>query len=234
MSVRLPPPGVSAGDVWSYPTRTLTEKYVIIERASRGFSSDALEVYNSSGQFKNSRFIYFVEASASVFVKNRSSDPIPTATEIILDGGFNPANVKDHDDNTYATTSTSVPGGSTVDHVKYDLGSVVTGFLRAIIQSATAYLYTRVLVSSDDTTYTTVCEVVNSLAKCVYYGSFRYVKLQSYNSGSSGISGSNTRFYSVEVYPPDNNTEFVFNDEFGDILALVYNGYYQLLEVVYL
>ncbi len=232
MSLRLPL--ASAPEVWSYPTRTLTEKYVIIERVGRGFTSGVSEIYRLSTFFRNSKFVLIAKADASAIIKNRSGDLIPTATETILDTGFDPTNAKDHNDSTCSSTTTTLDANASIDHVKWDLGSVANRFLVALISSGTAGVYTRVLVSSDDATYTEVAEVNGGTVKAVYYGSFRYVKLQTINSNVSALSGSYTRFCSVEVYPPNTDTEISLINELAEFFVLLYNGYYQLIEVVYL
>jgi hypothetical protein len=234
MSVRLPQViqgGASAEDIWSYSRRTLTERFTIIERA-RGYTRYAIEVFNLTSRFRNSRFVFIRDALASAFVKNRSTDVIPNSTETILDPYFTSIHlIKDHDDETYAYRNAVINAGQTIDHVVYDLGSVKRLFLRSVISSGISGLFVRVQVSVDGSIYSTVC-MAHGSEKCVYYGDFRYIKLQSYNSNTYGVAGSYARFHSIEAYPPDTNEEIVFTNETGNVLALLWYGHYHLLEVI--
>jgi hypothetical protein len=210
-----------------------TQKYVVFERA-RGYNSGNYTVYREKRLVKaNTKFILFNDAQL-FYLGDESNDLLPSAVKTILQTGFDDTNLKDYNDYTYSRPYGQISNGATQDLVKYDFGSINYRFIYLKIESgATGGIYTRVLISNDDATYTKLAEANNSIIASPYYVQFRYIKLQVYNATSYTADGVYWRYFTLEVYNPSStNTITYTSNVFKLINAFIYNGSYQLLEVI--
>jgi len=107
----------------------------------------------------------------------------------------NENNIYDNDDSTYGDVYTHAWEGK-IEVVVWDLGSVKTRVLR-VKHWGTPQCYSRICVSGDDSTYTTVSESTGTIIEETYTGDFRYVKYEIENVGS--VSGYLPRLYTLNV-----------------------------------
>jgi len=185
-------------DVWSYSRRETNVTYLV----SRAIGTPEI-IYRGRVEFiaDKTRVKGALNGSGYGALVDEDEDLIPGATETILETNFDPANLKDHNDDTYTTPAADMGAGEVRDHVKYDLGSSARRAVILKAYSAADTTIVRVLVSDDDATYTKVIEFSGATKTVAAIASFRYIKLQSENTGTGTASATAWEFYTLEVYP---------------------------------
>jgi hypothetical protein len=207
-------------------------KLIVAERVQPRYDSAVTLIYSIKRFLSAGTELRLITNSDVYDVVIDDDDLIPGAAETILEPGFNPAPVKDHDDDTSAAPAASIAAGAIVDHVVWDLGSVASRVLCAKIATNYGTLNAFVLVSSDGSKWTTAVSAGGGAVLAAYYGSFRYVKLQSYNGSTSSYSGTNWKYYSVEVYPPNLRKILVATADMYKMIRVVSRYSSQLLELM--
>jgi hypothetical protein len=218
-----------------YPPQQLA---AVFERVAPRYDASLTLVFRGRRMlYPNSELrLYSTSTDAAIFTED--DDVLVNATETILYTGFNSSAVKDRNDDTYADAVNSIAAGETRDLVKWDLGSIITGYVIAKIECYTSGVYTRVLVSNDDVTYSILCEIgtVATVTRVVK-ASFRYLKLQVYNSSAGTASSSAAKFYTVEVYPESkkkNILRITSSSPMSKLINIITHGYSSVLEVVWI
>jgi len=224
---------VAPSDIWNHPTRTLTERFAVIERA-RGYSSGLSKLVDEK-RFVNA-VLYLWGSGKGGIVIIPDDDTISQYTLTVVSAptrGTAPVCFTDHNDATdcYWTIS----AGATADIVMIDVGSSsVELFLRLYTKSDVSNTITLYVYGSNDgTTWTQQYSQVlpTSYTDIFYYVTgYRYYKISAYNSAAT-----NYTFYlaSLETYPVSSlPCSRKFSNTAARIVVLVYNAYYQLLEVV--
>jgi len=224
------PPPVQASDVWSYPARTLTERFVVIERA-RGYSGGISKVFDERRHFKCVLLFRGSGRGAIAIIPDEDIAYNKTWSVITApSSGTAPGCVTDKDDSTYCEWS--VGANATVDVLQVDLGATTTGFLRF-------YWYTegpriRVSGSNDGSTWALIAEINRPTSGLyedfAYVGGYRYLRFGFYNP----LTATYIAYYNtIELYP---DAVLTFSRAFDGVnkrvVGLVYGAYYQLLEVV--
>jgi len=208
---------LAAADVWTYATRSLTTlKDTPLKEMWEYEKREENVSYIVSRATGNPKIIY--EGSQALIkdttrIRGRlegtgygglffrvDDDKVPGAVETILESGFNSANVKDHDDATYATLVTNLPAVTTRDHVQWDLGAIKRRAIKYKLYSAGGLFYARILISDDGTTWTKVVEVANATVSDIIFESFRYIKLQSSNGSTGTAYVDQINYYTIEVF----------------------------------
>jgi hypothetical protein len=219
-------------DVWGYPTRTLTERFAIIERVPPRYDSSLTLVFRGKRVIKGGT--RFIGVSNDVIVVGvEDNELIRSATETILLPSFDPANMKDSNDDTYSSATVPGTGGLEYvqrDFVKYDVGSVRNMCILLIVQSTSTAMYCLLDVSNDDRTYTNIL-AFNGTTKTTYMllTSARYIKLW----GRNYATGSNACwFYTLEAY--DVEADITVTGTGVRTLTIISRGYSQVLEVIQL
>jgi hypothetical protein len=223
--------GTSPSDIWRYPTRTLTERFVVIERA-RGYSSGFSRIYDES-RFVNA--VLYLLGSGRGYIAVIPEDDIAynkTWTVITTpSSGTAPACVTDHDDTTYCEWT--LAGYATVGCLQLDLGSPMYGAVRALWYSYLNNFHLRIDVSNDGTTWTRIYSATQNVYVAeafAYAAGYRYIRFSLYNASSST---QNSRLYTCEFYPDTTlPTTKSFSNATKRIMVFVYGSYYQLLEVI--
>jgi len=224
-------PPFPAGDVWSYPTRTLTQRFGIIERA-RGYSSGFSRIYDEA-RFINA-VLYLLGSGRGAIAVIPDDDIAYNKTWTVItapETGTAPDCVTDHNDSTYC--SWTISASSLVDLLRVDLGASMTGVLRILQYYSSSAFYTKVNVSNDGSTWTEIySESASGVIKeiFVYINGYRYIKFSFQNTFTSALTGN---IYSIEFYP---DTVLPISKAFNNIgkriAVFVNNSYYQLLEVI--
>jgi len=207
-------------------------KLIVAERVQPRYDSAVTLIYSTKRFLPAGTELRLITNSDVYDVVIEDDDLIPGATETILETGFNSAPVKDHDDDTYTTPAANIAAGATVDHVVWDLGSDASRVLCAKIATDLGILNARVAVSSDGSTWTIAVSAGGSAVLAAYYGSFRYVKLQSYNGSTSSYGATYWKYYSVEVYPPNLRKILVATADMYKMIRVVSRYSSQLLELM--
>jgi len=235
MSIRITYPGVSPSDIWSYSTRKLTERFVIIERA-RGYSSGLSKIYDET-RFINA-ILYLLGNNRGAIIIFPDDDIAYNKTFSALttpSSGAFPSCVTDHNDSTYCQWTFGATG--TYDLVSLDMNSQIFGILRINL-----YLYYTsgtliVYGSNDGSTWTQIFSLYvsggNSYDLWIYVASpgYRYYKITY--STSSVSAGNYFNLNSIEYYLDSAlPTSRSFSNIVKNIKVWVYNSYYQLLEVI--
>jgi len=224
-------PPFPAGDVWSYPTRKLTERFVIIERA-RGYSSGLSKIYDEA-RFINA-ILYLLGSGRGAIVLIPDDDIAYNKTWTVITApvtGTAPDCVSDRNDDTYC--SWSVGASAVTDLLRVDLGASLTGALRIRYRTNYTNLYAEVYVSNDNTTWTKIYSVVSGISiydDFVYVNGYRYIKISFNNTATVSQAGD---IFSIEFYP---DTVLPISKALNNIakrvVVFVYASYYQLLEVI--
>ena len=224
-------PPFPAGDVWSYPSRKLTERFVIIERA-RGYSSSFSKIYDEA-RFINA-VLYLLGSGRGAIAVIPDDDIVYNKTWTVITApvsGTAPDCVTDHNDST--NCSWNVNPSSFIDLLSVDLGSQATGILRIVHYTTDAYLTVRLSVSNDNVTWTEIWNAYSSAGvteSFIYINGYRYLKFSFRNTYSSAITGY---LYSIEFYP---DTILSISRSFSNVVkrvvVFVYGAYYQFLEVI--
>jgi len=232
MSIRITYPGASPSDIWSYSTRKLTERFVVIERA-RGFSSGFSKIYDET-RFVNA-ILYLLGSGRGVIAIVPDDDIAYNKTWTVITApktGRAPTCLNDRDDSTYCVWS--IPATTESDLVSIDFGSAVSGVFRfyhyeSSFPSGSVH---RIYGSNDGTTWTKLIEVswITGREEWGYVSGYRYYKLSSYNAGASAYD---VQFNMLEFYP-DYALSYskTFSNVSKRIVSFINNAYYQLLEVV--
>jgi len=235
MSIKLP--SGEASDVWNYPTRTLTVRFTVIERISPSYYSSLSLIYNVKRRIKAGTIFVLVTDGNQYNVVVDDDDLIPKARETIVDTGFSPGNMKDHDDSTASTSTTTSTPNSEIELVRYDLGSLYNGWFYVIFEprstTAPGYQYDRIYVSSDGTTWTKVLDVSPSskTTYLVYVTNVRYISLKVANTTTTS-NYYMPNIYSFEFYPENLRKVLEITSEVTRTLKVFGKGYVQLLEVI--
>jgi len=221
----------SSSDIWNYQSRSLTRVFGIIERAL-GYGVGATQLYRAYRVVENTTFKLITNASF-YFIGDERNDILSSATRTVLQTGFNDELLRDHDDSTYTQPANDIPANYTVDLVRYDFGTINNRFIKVKMESTNTNAIVRLLVSSDGVSYNTVAYISNNIIDSVYFTSFRYIKLQAYNSSTSAMPASNYKYYTLEVYEPSNTSTLTYASRKIILMqAYISGGYYQLLEIV--
>ena len=224
------PPPVQASDVWSYPARTLTERFVVIERA-RGYSGGTSKVFDERRHFKC--VLLFRGSGRGAIAIIPDEDIAYNKTWSVLtapSSGTAPDCVTDRDDTTYCRWS--VEANTIVDVLRVDLGTATTGFLRLYWFTNAPLL--RVFGSNDGLAWTLIVEIYKQFSgeyeDFVYVGGYRYLRFGFRNSEASAYTAG---CYAIELYP-DATLPFTrtLDDVNKRVVGLVYGAHYQLLEVI--
>jgi hypothetical protein len=223
---------VSSEEVWGYPTRTLTERFAIIERvAPRYDSAPALLLRSRRFITAGTRFIGF--SSDTLLLFDDDQDLVRKATETILASDFNPAGMKDSDDAT--RSSISIPPSAIVNIVKYDLGAVADISIVFVVGSSSPANYCRLLTSSDDVTYTEIVNHNGAVTTFMRVVTARYILLRGANT--SNTTAYLCYFHTLEAYPwsPDSTrVDRTYTSTVLKTLTVIGRGYSYLWEVVQL
>jgi len=217
---------VAPSDIWNYPTRTLTERFTIIERA-RGYSSGLSKVLDETRYFTK---LAILGSGRGAIIRYPDDDIAPSKAWTVITtptDGVAPGCVTDHNDSTRCCWD--IPASTESDLLMVDLGSSMTGILRIIILTG---MTCKVYASNDKTTWTNVFSQApggNPVEYFIYINGYRYLKFSIQNPETSTYKGY---WYTIEFYP-DNPLPYSRDLAYsGRVWVFVYNGYYQLLEVV--
>lgn len=233
------PVSATPEEIWTYYKR-----FVNIEKILEGLDNTKLKYSGSKVIPRNSKVVGVLRGTGNgnlILAPSSTDDLIAGATETILDAGFDPTNIKDHDDDTYSDSTSSIGLTTEVEMVKYDLGSIAQRVIYLVYESigANAYrtdIYNRVYISDDDVSYTLILDNnVNGKTVFVDVQSFRYIKLATYNASSSTSYAGFGRIYTLEVYdllPLDIQKEVDVLSDKDQYIILAYDGsanvYYNL------
>ncbi|MEM4033998.1 MAG: hypothetical protein QXD16_04805 [Sulfolobales archaeon] len=207
----------------------------LIERAL-GYVSGI--IYRSNRYLPKSAYMKLIIPPNSIgIIANVDEDFMPFATVTLNDPNFiNENYVRDRKDDTWGNApATSVPAGAEVTELTYNLGLPRTGFIYVRV-GVNSYLYTRIYVSQNGSTYTQVLEG-RSTGPYSHYSAYvtdiQYIQVRVYNSSSSAMNLSDSfyKLYSLEFYPTPGRTVLEGDDAVKIRVALAYNTVYQLLEV---
>ena len=222
------PPSIQASDVWSYPARTLTERFVVIERA-RGYSSGFSKIFDETRFFN--AVLYLRGSGYGTVAVIPDDDTISqyslTALTAPSSGTF-PDCVTDHRDDTYCGWTM----GISLDIVRLDVGSSTALLLLRVYDSSTisngsVYLYG----SNDATTWSSIASWTRGgwAEYLIIVTGYRYYKI-NFNPGTATAT---YHIASLETYPvytlPHQRT---LRDIRGRVVACVSGAHYQLLEVI--
>jgi hypothetical protein len=221
----------------SYSVYPPQQPIVILERVSPRYDASPTLAYRGWRILYPRSEIRLYSTSADAAIFTEEDDILANATETILYPGFRSDLVKDRDDDTYAHAVSDVAAGEERDLVKWDLGSVVTAYIVAKLQREAGGARPRILVSTDDVSYSIVCEVVEPATRWfIVKSTFRYLKLQVYNSTTSAAAADLSRFYTVEVYPVNRKKNILRNtspNPVSKLINIITAGYSSVLEVVW-
>jgi len=224
---------VAPSDIWNYPTRTLTERFTVIER-SKGWVTGVSKIVDEL-RFVNA-VLHLRGSGKGCIVIVPDDDIISQYTLTVVTAptsGTAPVCFTDHNDATECYWTISA--GATADIVTIDVGSSsVELFLRFVtkcssVNAITLYLYG----SNDRTTWTQLYSLVLSIgnSEVFYYATgYRYYKFSAYNSTTG-----DAYYYlaSLEAYPASSlPCSRKFSNTVARIVVLGYKAYWQLLEVV--
>jgi len=222
---------VAPSDIWNYPTRTLTE--IVIERA-RGYSSGVSKIVDER-RFVNG-VLYLWGSGKGCIVIVPDDDIISQYTLTVVTAptsGTAPTCFTDHNDATECYWT--IPSSATVDIVRIDVGSSSVGLvLRFCTKGGVGNAITLYVHGSNDgTTWTQLYyQVLTTINMEIfwYVAGYRYYKISAYNSNAADV---NYYLASLETYPVSSlPCSRKFSNIGARIVVFVYNGYYQLLEVV--
>jgi len=228
-------PPFPAGDVWSYPSRKLTERFVIIERA-RGYSSSFSKIYDEA-RFINA-VLYLLGSGRGAIVLIPDDDVAYNKTFTLLRSvasGTFPQCITDWNDATYCQWS--ITTYLTTDLFYVDMGASWSGMIRAYVyNSGITGLNLLIFGSNDASTWTQVSSVSGPESGAYgdifsYVSGYRYYKFST--SASLVASGAYLNVYSFEAYPDSSlslNRSFIGRSV--RLAVFVYGAYYQLLEVI--
>jgi hypothetical protein len=191
----------------------------LIERVAPRYDANPTKLYRVKRTLlANQKLILKCDGDVyGVFVDD--DDLLPNATQTINQTGFNPANMKDHDDTTYSPSAADITAGSTVNHATWDFGSIANRIIIYNASAPTTLCQVRVLISNDNSTYTQIAG--GSSINDIYYGSFRYVRIQSYNGDTGSQAAGNWKYYSLEVYSPNIRKEYQTLSEIVRMVTVV-------------
>jgi len=226
LSLNVPIRGATPADVWGYPTRTLTERFAIIERVAPRYDSSLTLVSRGKRVVRaNTRFIGVSNDVLVVGIED--NELIRRATETILKSGFNPAPMKDSDDNTYANTGVL---GARTGIVRYDLGSVRNVVILLVVAGSGPTANCYLAVSNDNITYTDLISY-SGATKTTYIVSAttRYIRLDGADPTNIAYA---CWFYTLEAYEATSTPNIIITDTVVRTLTVISRGYSQLLEVV--
>jgi hypothetical protein len=218
--------GVTAKDIWEYHTRRLTERFAIIERVPPRYDSSLTLVFRGKRVVRaNTRFIGVSNDVLVVGVED--NELIRRATETILKSGFNPAPMKDSDDNTYANTGAL---SARTGIVRYDLGSVMNVVILLVVAGSGSTANCYLAVSNDNVTYTDLISY-SGTTKTTYVVSAtaRYIRLDGADPTNFAYA---CWFYTLEAYKATSTPDVIITDTVVRTLTVISRGYSQLLEVV--
>jgi hypothetical protein len=222
----------------SYSVYPPQQPIVILERVSPRYDASPTLAYRGWRILYPRSEIRLYSTSADAAIFTEEDDILANATETILYEGFDSAAVKDRNDDTYANAVNNVAAGEERDLVKWDLGSVVTAYIVAKLYRDYDGARPRILVSTDDVSYSIVCEVVGAETRWfAVMSTFRYLKLQVYNPSTSTYYADDSRFYTVEVYPVNRKRNIVRNTSpniVTKLINIITAGYSSVLEVIWL
>jgi len=231
--------GASPSGIWSFANRTLTQKFASIERVAPSVNSSYVTVYRSKRVIKGGTTFVLATNSPNYDVVS-SADDLASKNYTVVDTGIvNAANFFDHDDSTYAYSTSSIAATTEQTEVNINLGALYTGFIYLVYNnSISAYLYGRLYISSDGTTFTKVYDDGGAVSG--YYAvllfissSFQYISYRIYNSYTSAITlNVNYKFLSLEFYPANLRNVLTFPNDTVDTVSVFSSNYYQLLEVL--
>ena len=188
---------VSPKEIWTYSRRATNVEILFNKSTSSSEIYRAVQYLNSGDTVIGK--ISDVPENGVLIVRSVTSPNY--GTETILETGFNPANMKDFNDSTYATPVTDLNAGEKRTHVMWDLGSSKTVLIRYKILGADVSAFARILGSNDNSTYTTLVESNNTIKDGVLIATYRYFKLQSENKSTTSLPAAAFLYYTVEIYP---------------------------------
>jgi hypothetical protein len=218
--------------VWNYSVRSLTRRFAILERGKGYASSPSIQTRERRAISPNTKIIVNANQTSIVGIFSEEKIHSATKTTTIPSGWavlYNGAEL-DGDDNSYVIVQ--IPPNSSRSRVfKYDLGQVFSNLYMIIrCQSENANVRIYVAVSSDDVNYTDVLST-NSTGATWYFisvSNVRYVALDFSNSDSSNTYRAYV--HTLEAYIP--TSEKTFTNLTPDLLTVIVNGYYQVLEIM--
>jgi len=132
-------------------------------------------------------------------------DLVPSATETVLLSGFDPTNMKDHDDSTYAraTADQSYTASTEVPLIRYDFGAVAPRavYLR-VHYTWLSDSKLNVYASSDGSSWSSIISVDTSAGEVATATvvSFRYLELRVLLSSDISAGGTLAEINTLEVY----------------------------------
>jgi len=232
MSYSYPP--FPASDVWSYPVRKLTERFVVIERA-RGYSSGLSKIYDER-RFVNG-IIYLLGSGRGGIIVIPNDDVVRNKTFTLIKSvasGTFPQCITDWDDATYCQWSSILAGDNDLFYV--DMGVSWSGILRVYVYNSGITGSLVIYGSNDASTWTQVSSLSLPASGAFgdlffYVSGYRYYKVTV--SASSVVSGAYLNIYSFEAYL---DSSLPLNRSFTNqgirLAVFVYGAYYQLLEVI--
>jgi hypothetical protein len=213
------------------------QKFGIIERVAPRYDANDVMIYDVVRVIKaGTTFILITDGSRYNIVSRFDDNIFPSiiASETVVDANFGPiANLRDNNDSTYATSSTTVSPASEQELARWDLGASRTGYIFLKVWSGGVF-NTRIYVSSDGTTWTLVYNVGLNGDAMIYVSNFRYLSLRVYNTDTSvgrTISGY-WKIYELEFFPPNIRNILSYNTQVTKPIAVFSIGYSQLLEVI--
>jgi len=224
---------LTPADVWNHPTRALTHYFAVFERGRGYTASPAVVVRERRAIRPNTKFVIVSSTPFGIFLF--SEDLAKSATKSILVTWTISGSGAELDGNDDTYMQITVPAStSRTPAVKYDLGSVKSQVVLFIVyQASSSVINLYVSVSSDDVTYTDVL-TTNTTIKTTFVvvaSNVRYVRLDFDNSVTVSAYG---RVFTLEVYDKGIGSERLFTSLVEDLLTIVVDKYYQVLEVIQL
>lgn len=206
-------------------------KSLIAERVPPRYDFDVALTYSVRRLLSAGTELKLVTTSDVGGIYTEDDDLLPGAAERVLESGFDTAPLKDHDDATYTTPASDVPGGAERDHAEWDLGSLAYRVVVLVFESTSELYRGRVYVSADRLFWYKVIDCGGGVCASAYGGSFRYVKLSSYNAGGYTAIRENFRHRSLEVYPAVGRKSLVAGEGTVKTIRVATRYFSQLLEL---
>lgn len=190
------------------------------------------KAYRRRRVFTYSTIKLVTDAAAHALVMS-SDDLVPNATLTWHSTAGGTENAIDHDDETYAYSTTVLAVGEVRTMLVVDLGALKDVFLFIKHGGYGTTLPSKIYISSDCSTYSLLNEATSDPTEVVAKGSVRCIKWEIENNTTSSATAVQ-KLYSLEAYEPHDRTAIYINALTTDTLTLfVESGRYFLYEVIY-
>lgn len=228
----------SVSELWSFPTRSLTKKFGIIERISPSFSSTLSRVYRAKRYLPSNITIKLFFSGNFASILTETDNLISTDNVTRLDSNFTGLSaVLDFDDSTYGySAGTGIPTYSEVHELLVNLGSTRSGILVIMFLNGLSNFYTRVYTSIDGSSWTRIIDnsSTNPTTIVMQILNVRYLRVSVYNGTGNDyvLDSGKWRLYTLEFYDQVSKTELNGDNSLKNISVFVNNCHYQLIELI--